>query len=402
MKILIVSTRPPFPVLRGDQVVLFNRIREMHARGHHVFLCYLHASQAEREAADAAVSRYCARVISHHVPLVRRLLNLLVFASWTGTPLQVALFRDARLRALVSEIVREERIDVIDCFLIRPFLAVEGQQCPVVLDLIDSMLLNVERRIRAGPVWMWPVLALERSRLRRYERHACCLAASTLVVARADQDAIGADRTFVVPLGVDGDEFYPTDSAPVRQRIVLSGNMGYHANKSALTWFVTTCWNGLRAEFPDAELCVVGKGSAELAGRFGAVAGVRFVGQVESMGEYLRTAEISIAPMKSGSGMQNKVLEAMACGIPTVVTPLGLGDIKAVHGEQTLVADSAPAFACAVRALLLDNALRARISDAALELVRNEYSWARNAKEFERIALECIASARAEAFQRVG
>jgi glycosyltransferase involved in cell wall biosynthesis len=108
------------------------------------------------------------------------------------------------------------------------------------------------------------------------------------------------------------------------------------------------------------------------------------------MGDFLRTAEVSIAPMQSGSGMQFKVLEAMACAVPTVVTRLGLGDIRAVHQEHTLVADDARAFAEAIRTLFADEALRHRLGYAGAKLVQESHNWGRNAEEFERLALEAV------------
>jgi glycosyltransferase involved in cell wall biosynthesis len=304
----------------------------------------------------------------------------------------VALFRDPRLATLISRVVEQERIDIIDSFLIRPFLSVIDQACPVVVDLIDSMQLNVQRRLHTEPLWMRPVLALEALRLREYEPHVCSAAAASLVVANADKDSISGPRLFVVPLGVDDAEFYPSATTRVRRRVVFSGNMSYHANKAALRWFVRSCWPRIHEQFTDAELCVAGHGSDRLKGTYAGTPGIHIVGRVRSMGDFLRTADISIAPMCSGSGMQNKVLEAMACGLPTVVSPLGLGDIKAASGVHTLVAASDSEFISAIRSLFSDEGLHRALSRAAIDLVKTTYSWSRNAAEFERIAIDCISA----------
>jgi glycosyltransferase involved in cell wall biosynthesis len=110
------------------------------------------------------------------------------------------------------------------------------------------------------------------------------------------------------------------------------------------------------------------------------------------MGDYLRSCEVSVAPMQSGSGMQNKVLEAMACGVPTVVTPLGLGDIAATPGVETLVSRTAEEFARNVSRVLGDATLRERVTGAARTLVRARYVWQQNAASFEEIAERCVRS----------
>ncbi len=388
MNILIVSSREPVPVHRGDQKLLFHRIQELHRRGHRIFLCFVHSSRGEVRGLDE-LRRFCVAIHPHRISNVRRALNLLTRAA-SGVPLQVELFRDARLRALVAGVIATEKIDLVNAFLVRPFLAVEGHGVPLILDLVDSMQLNTRRRLEVAPAWFRPVLSLEASRLSRFEPRACSRAAASLVVARADRDIIGADRLYVNPLGVDQEEFHPSPATRISQRVVFSGNMDYHANLAALAWFATRCWPTLHTQFPDAELVVAGKGSERLASGYEGVPGLRFEGRVESMGDFLRTAEISIAPMQSGSGMQFKVLEAMACGVPTVVTRLGLGDIQALHGEHTLVADEESSFVDAIRSLFGSEELRNRLGRAGCDLVAANHSWARNAEVFEQLALESL------------
>jgi glycosyltransferase involved in cell wall biosynthesis len=319
-------------------------------------------------------------------------LNLGRFFLGRKIPLQVLLFEDRGLSKLVSEIVEAEHIDVVNGFLIRSFLAVQDQNCPIVMDLVDSMLLNALTRLPKERFWMRPVLRLEARLLEEFESRVCARAAASIVVAEADRRAVAGPRMFVVPIGVDATEFHPAPDPGlrVRRRIVFSGNMGYHANRAGLAWFVERCWPKIFREFGDAELCVAGAGTEGVAAAYRGVPGVRLVGRVESMGDFLRTAEVAIAPMQSGSGMQNKVLEAMACGTPTVVTLLGLGDIAAARGKHLLVADTELEFVDAIRRLFTDARLRASLSASGAELVATRYACARNAADFERIAQDCL------------
>ena len=195
VNILIVSSREPVPVHRGDQKLLFHRIQELHRRGHRIFLCFVHSSPREVSGLDE-LRGFCVAIYPHRISSVRRALNLATRAA-SGLPLQVELFRDARLRSLVAKVIATEKIDVINAFLVRPFLAVEGHGVPLILDLVDSMHLNTRRRLDVAPRWLRPVLRMEASRLSRFEAHACSRAAASLVVSRADRDLIGAERAYV-------------------------------------------------------------------------------------------------------------------------------------------------------------------------------------------------------------
>jgi glycosyltransferase involved in cell wall biosynthesis len=330
----------------------------------------------------------------YRIPLLRRVLSLGRVFLGRGIPLQVLLFEDAGLSKLVSEIVEIQGIDVVNGFLIRSFLAVQDQPRPLVMDFVDSMLLNVRTRLSNDRFWMRPVLALEARLLGGFEKRVCVRAAASIVVADADQCAVGGPRMFVVPIGVDAAEFHPPAQGGqrVHHRVVFSGNMGYHANRTALAWFLGRCWPHVFREFPNAEMCVVGSGTETLAAAYRRVAGLRLVGRVASMGDFLRTADVSVAPMQSGSGMQNKILEAMACGTPTVVTKLGLGGIAASSGEHLLVANTEREFVEAIRTLFTDEALRRSLSSAGAAFVASRYTCSRNASEFERVLGDCLSA----------
>ena len=108
-------------------------------------------------------------------------------------------------------------------------------------------------------------------------------------------------------------------------------------------------------------------------------------GFVPSMPDALNEAAVAVAPMRSGSGIQNKVLEAMACGLPVVASSLALGGIGARAGEEIVVADDAEETAAAVGALLRDRERAESIGKRARDYVVREHSWERAGEEVEEI-----------------
>ena len=131
----------------------------------------------------------------------------------------------------------------------------------------------------------------------------------------------------------------------------------------------------VRVEIPDASLTIVGANPCKVVRELGKKTGVRVLGFVESMSDALNGAQVAVAPMQSGSGMQFKVLEAMACGIPVVASSLGLGDIKALPGLEVQIGDTAEAFASHVIRLLRDPELARNIGQRGRDFVLRNHNW---------------------------
>jgi glycosyltransferase involved in cell wall biosynthesis len=117
---------------------------------------------------------------------------------------------------------------------------------------------------------------------------------------------------------------------------------------------------------------------------------VTVTGRVASLAAVLNSSRVSIAPMQSGSGMQFKILEAMACGVPVIASTLGLGDIAAVDGQDIILADTPDSFTDAVISLLQSESLREKIGDAGLRYVQAHHSWDAINERFEQTLLSTV------------
>ena len=146
----------------------------------------------------------------------------------------------------------------------------------------------------------------------------------------------------------------------------------------------------LRQE-PDARFLIVGAAPPLRVRRLARLPGVEVTGYVHRIQDYLVHSSVAVAPMQAGSGIQNKVLEAMASGTPVVATPNALGGIETREGEHVLVARDAEGLAEQVVRLLKDPALRPCLARNARRLVENKYTWERSLamlEEVYRLAIE--------------
>jgi glycosyltransferase involved in cell wall biosynthesis len=186
--------------------------------------------------------------------------------------------------------------------------------------------------------------------------------------------------------GVDLQRFQFTPDGHQGKTLVFTGNMSYFPNVNAVTWFANEVFPLIKAAVPDVRFFVVGTNPhptiQALAQRDPAIT---VTGHVQNMQDYLATATIAVVPMRAGSGMQFKVIEAMACGTPVIVTPYALGGIDVAHEQHLLVAATANEFATQVTRLLQDADLRLRLAHAARQLVVDNYTWERVVSDLEMV-----------------
>jgi glycosyltransferase involved in cell wall biosynthesis len=383
MRILYLTSRFPYPPLKGDQVVVYHRLRELGPR-HRITLLtgYEHPADLRHLA---ALDPYCERIVPVRLPPLPGWLRA-AGALPTALPFQVAYSRAAALRRAYAALGGTP-FDIVHASRLAVASLPDPTRTPAVLDLIDSLSLNLSRRLELGhdPYLTRRVLTEEYRRARRYEAEQVSRYPATLVVSPLDAAALPGGRVHVVPNGVDATAFHPPADYPARPSLVFSGNWGYHPNVVALRWFLETGWARVRAAVPGTTLTVVGTAPPRwLRARHGQQ-GLRVTGYVPDMAAALGAAQVALAPMQSGSGIQNKILEAMACGRPVVTTSVGLGPIAAPRGGALLVADTADAFAEACIALLRDPRRAQAMGARAAAYVRQAHSWAENARRVEAV-----------------
>jgi glycosyltransferase involved in cell wall biosynthesis len=326
----------------------------------------------------------------HVVPLgLAGAPTALLRAATDAAPLQVLLFRRRGPQAYVESLLGGEPFDVVHAQLVRTaaYWPPAGGP-PVVLDLVDALSENFARRARRdrGPL-AW-VSSVEGRRLARAEQALVARAAVTLVVAEPDRRAIVAGSVRVVPNGVDPEQFPPADGARVAGRIVFGGNLGYFPNVDAARWLVEEILPAVRARVPDATVRLVGARPTRVVRALAARPGVSLAADVPSMAAELGLATVAVIPMRSGSGLQNKVLEAMAVGTPVVTTPQVAAGLVADAAGALALGTTAAELAGATAALLGDEAPRRALVSAGHALVATHYRWETSAAAVEHAWLE--------------
>ena len=380
MKILLLTQVVPYPPDSGPKIKTYHVLRWLASR-HDVTLVSFARNRAELEAAEAL--RPLCRAV-HTVPLHRsRRLDGLALARSIVDPRPLVMLRDesAPMRRLLAGLVDREAFDLVhaDQLNMAQFaLGLDGP--PAVLDLHNAVWTIFARMAATahGPRrWM---LLREAARLRRYEGQVCRQAAAVLAVSETDrlalQEVAGPVPIDVVPIAVDVRE-QPIVKRDTDASAALSvATMFWPPNVDGVCWFGREVYPHVRREHPGAPFFVVGARPArEVRDLAAQQPGMVVTGYVPELQPYQRKTAAFVVPLRSGSGMRVKILEAFSNGLPVVSTSIGYEGIDARPDEHLLVADEPRSFADAVVRLVRDRSVGTRLVEAGRHLAEQLYDW---------------------------
>lgn len=391
MRILALTPRLPYPPVGGDKLRAYEFIARLAAKSD-VHLISFVESTAEAEHARALARRHAKMSVEWLVqpPWRSRLHTLIGVAS--SLPLQVHYYRSARMRALVEARLAEGRFDAVYVHLLRMAQYVERARGPRrVLDITDAVSLLYERARKMRRDAFRALFAVEVARLRRYETRLVRAFDATAIISNVDRDVLiangaPAERLALVNNGVDRAFFAPRAASYDARRLVFVGNLGSFANTDAAEFMLREIFPRVRGEAADAVLDVVGVNPPPSLLAFHGVDGVTVTGAVDDVRPYVERAAASLCPVRVAGGVQNKILESLALGVPVVTSPEGFEGLGA-RGEAdgVCVARGAAEFARLCLELMRDGARRRELGARGARFVAEHFDWDRQVERLEAL-----------------
>jgi sugar transferase (PEP-CTERM/EpsH1 system associated) len=357
VKVLFLTHRLPYAANRGDRIRALHLLRLMARHCEVSLLSLVHSRDEEHHAAD--LRDLAATVTVARVPQWRYYPRALA-ALVTNRPLTHALLDAPSIRAACRRLVMANPPDVVLAYcsgMARFALERPLNTIPFVLDMVD---VDSEKWRALGQTAGRParwVYAAEARTLSAFEARAARAARAVLVVNERERQSLvaiePAATVHVVPNGVSFDDFRPTLPASPDHRIVFCGVMNYRPNEDAALWFAREVWPVVRRRYPAARLSLVGCDPTTALLRLPSIdSTIEVTGAVTDVRPYLWRSAVAIAPLFLARGVQNKVLEAVASGLPCVVTPAVLDGLPVEVVAACTVALDAEQFAAAVCDLL--------------------------------------------------
>jgi sugar transferase (PEP-CTERM/EpsH1 system associated) len=377
MKILFLTSRFPYPPIRGDKIRVFNQIREL-SKNHEIVLA-TYATPDDGRYYEP-LKKYVKRIERVPFKKFRAYLNAGA-AVFSKSPLQVAYYSSPGMRATVERLISEEDPDIIHAHLIRmaPY-ALGYPEIPKVLDICDSMTLNYEHFLKYRGGLTRLLYALEKTRTKEYESTVPYDFDANLVVSPHDHDFISGlcpdARIEVVPMGVDTSYFKPAEGKREDNLMAFMGTMSYFPNIDAMTWFGHDILPIIRRTVPHAKLSIVGSDPTEEVEELAGDPAITVTGYVDDVRPFVAPATAFVCPIRAATGLNTKVLEAMAMGLPVIATPEACEGIGVDDGVNVLYANDPMTFSERVIEVLQNHEFGRSIGLAGREHVKKQFTWA--------------------------
>ena len=370
----VILSRFPFPLEKGDKLRAYYQIRDLSEHFDIELICISDikvSPESEKE-----LSGYCKEIHVFQLNKIGIIWSLLT-ALFSKKPFQVHYFYQRWIHQKIKQILSNSKPEHIYCQLIRSSEYVKNHHdCTKTLDYMDALSKGMERRKSTAFGLKKELMRIESKRLIAYERTIFDYFENQTIISKQDRQYIlhpKQKNIQIIPNGVD-QRFFDFEIKKATYDLVFTGNMSYPPNIEAALYIKTQLMPLLTKEIPSIK-CLISGANPTHSLKKAAAENFTISGWVEDIRDSYSSARIFIAPMMLGTGLQNKLLEAMAMGLPCITTTLANNALKAIPNQQILIADKETDFVIQIQRLMQDEAYYQQIAEAGKEFVKANYQW---------------------------
>ena len=374
MIIIYLTSRFPYPINKGDKLRSYYQIKEL-SKSHEIHLISLSEKNISEKYIQS-LNKYCKSITIYKMNFFKRIYNLFK-TFFNNKPFQVNYFYHYSIQKRLNSKIAEIKPDYIFCQLIRTAMYVKNNHTTAkVLDYMDSLSKGMERRIKISNIFMKPFVIMEFQRLKRFENLAFEFFNKHIMISENDRKEIAhnkKDEIEIIGNGIDTNYFQKIETE-IKYELIFIGNLSYLPNIEAANFISKEILPKLLEKLPKIKILIAGSNPSNRVIKL-ANKNIEVQGWVEDIRKSYSSGKIFFAPMTIGSGLQNKLLEAMSIGIPCITSELSNRSLKALDKKNILIGNSVNEYINHIISLLNDEKKRKIIGESGRKYVIENYNW---------------------------
>ncbi|MCC5923791.1 MAG: glycosyltransferase [Crocinitomicaceae bacterium] len=375
-KLVFITSRFPYPLEKGDKLRAFYQIKHL-STDFEITLLALSEKKVSQADCNKLIN-YCSKIVVFEIKTWQKYFGVFL-GLWNDQPFQVNYFHHRSIQIKVLKAIKDVDPDHIFCQLLRTSEYVKHyHNCPKTIDYMDALSLGMERRIATESWWKKPFVKWEAFKLQRYESYVFDYFEHHTMISEQDKAAIihpFQKKIKVVPNGVSA-SFFEVLDVKKKYELVFTGNMSYAPNILSCKFLAQDILPKLDSNFKGL---ISGASPSQDVLQL-ASSQIEVTGWVEDIRLSYAAGKIFVAPMFIGTGLQNKLLEAMAIGLPCITTSLANNALGAAPGKEVLIAETADEYVSLIQKLLTDELFYNQIANNGRSFVQKKYVWSETVK----------------------
>ena len=391
-KLLYLTSEFPYPPDSGGKLRTYMLLEHFSAK-YELHLCLFTKTDKQKVYEHEFLKKLKINFYYFEHLNIPRNVKSFMLSYRKNIPLTVCRHFSQSFKNYIGDIIEQFDVVFIDYFSMYQYIpdSFKGRK---ILHTHNAEYIMWERKtpLEKNPLIKF-LIYLESKRVKNYEKHIYENADDILCVSSNDVENIKkivTDKNKITLIPTTGDDgllsLPEIDYGGTEQSILYMGTLSWDSNTDGLIWFIKNCWNIIEKKNQGVKLYIIGESPGKklkkIVKRF---KNIVLTGYIDDPEEYYRKSRVFIAPLRFGSGIKVKVLNAMCRGIPAVTTQVGAEGIEAADMVHLGIADNPGEFANKINILLNENKIWENLKENSRKLMREKYNWNEISKKLDEL-----------------